>query len=316
MKKLVLLTMAFLLILTLALAGCGNKKQDSEVSETETTMEMTVAVMPAVDKIPVIVADSLGYFSQYGLEVNIENFQSPTDRNAALQAGEVDAVMSDVVADILYLDAGMDMVMTSLIQTEFMVVASPQSGITSFEDIGSEHKCGVALNTLMEYIADMAGVGEKIMVPDVMTRVEQVVSGDLDLTVVPEPYGSMAVERGGVKVGTSGEMGIYAALMLFPREYLDNNREAITAFYRGYNDAVAYLQANGMEDVIEDITAKGEFPTSTQEILMALEFTPIAPATEDQFLKVEEWMNQHPDFNGPYDYDFTAISDFSLLPEA
>lgn len=319
MKKFILPILAILMVL--ALNGCSQKddtqgaKEDDNSLGTETTMEMTVAAMPSVDKIPVIVGESLGFFEENGLTVNLENFQSPTDRNAALQAGEVDGVMSDMVADILYLDAGMDMVMTSLIQTDFMVVASEQSAITTFDDIQDSHSCGVALNTLMEYIADKAGPAQKVMVPDVMTRVEQVASGDLDLTVVPEPYGSMAVERGAVKVGTSEDMGIYAALMLFPKDYVEENSQAITAFYKGYNQAVAYLTENGMGDVLEDVTAKGEFPASAQEILMDLKFTPIAPATEDQFLDVQEWMSQHPDFNGPYSYEFETISDFSFLPQ-
>lgn len=319
MQRRLLPIVTALLICSLLLAACGQqekaKDEDNNSLGQETTMEMTIAAMPSVDKIPVIVGESKGFFAQYGLAVNLENFQSPTDRNAALQAGEVDGVMSDMVADILYLDAGMDMVMTSLIQTDFMVVASSQSSITEFANITKSHKCGVALNTLMEYIADKAGPAQKVMVPDVMTRVEQVVSGDLDLTVVPEPYGSMAVERGAVKVGTSEDMGIYAALMLFPRAYLEDNKDAVTAFYRGYNDAVAYLEENGMADVLEDVTAKGEFPTSAQEIISQLKFKPIEPATAEQFKDVQEWMSQHPEFNGPYDYDFAQISDFSFLPQ-
>ncbi|MDO4542285.1 MAG: ABC transporter substrate-binding protein, partial [Bacillota bacterium] len=96
MKKAALLI--FSLILALSLTACGSKEPtgDSNTDDTslgtETTMEMTIAAMPSIDKIPVIVGDSLGYFEKYGLKVNLENFQSPTDRNAALQAGEVDGV--------------------------------------------------------------------------------------------------------------------------------------------------------------------------------------------------------------------------------
>ena len=309
MKKFLLMLCSLLLLISFA--ACGNSQTDSE----ETTATMTVAAMPSIDKIPIIVGMEQGYFGDHGLNVTLENFQSPTDRNAALQAGEVDGVMSDMVADVLYLAAGMDMKMTSLIQTDFAVIASASSGIASFEDITVEHSNGIALNCLMEYIADAAGPAKKIMVPDVMTRIEQVLSGDLDLAVVPEPYGSMAVARGAVRVGSANDLGIYAAVMLFPASYIEAHSDAVTAFYAGYQDAVDYLQKNGIDSVLDTVIEVGEFSESAVDGLREAEFVSLTAPEKSQFNDIIAWMNQHPEFDGPYDdLDFRDTTDLSFLP--
>ena len=292
--------------------ACGGGEQE----ETSVQETMTIAAMPSIDKVPIIVGMEQGYFEDHGLTVTLENFQSPTDRNAALQAGEVDGVMSDMVADVLYLAAGMDMKMTSLIQTDFAIIASTNSGITSLDDITGNHTNGIALNCLMEYIADEAGEAQKVMVPDVMTRIEQVLSGDLDLAVVPEPYGAMAEARGAVRIGSSNDLGIYAAVMLFPEEYIENHGEAVSAFYRGYADAVEYLQNNGIDDVLDAVIKVGEFSEDAANALKATEFVPLEVPEESQFTDIIAWMDQHPEFDGPYDYlQFEDITDVSVLEE-
>ena len=218
----------FLLLCCFIACFVASLRRRREQEETSVQETMTIAAMPSIDKVPIIVGMEQGYFEDHGLTVTLENFQSPTDRNAALQAGEVDGVMSDMVADVLYLAAGMDMEMTSLIQNRFCNHRFTNSGITSLDDITGNHTNGIALNCLMEYIADEAGEAQKVMVPDVMTRIEQVLSGDLDLAVVPEPYGAMAEARGAVRIGSSNDLGIYAAVMLFPEEYIENHGEAVS----------------------------------------------------------------------------------------
>ena len=318
MKKISLLL--FGLWMMFSLAACGGGQTEStpapEENESEEIQEtMNIGAMPSIDKVPIIVGIEQGFFEKYGLDVNVENFQSPIDRNTALQAGEMDGVMSDMVADVLYLANGMDMKMTSLIQTDFAVIASKDSGLTSVEEITETHKNGIALNCLMEYIADKAGKAEKVMVPDVMTRIEQVLSGDLDLAVVPEPYGTMAEARGAVKIGSSSDLGIFAAVMLFPAEYIENHHAAVEAFYAGYEDSVAYLAEHGIDEVLDAVIEKGEFSADASEALKAVDFVSLQAPDAAQYADVIAWMNQHPEFKGPYDSyaDFDAVSDFSFL---
>ena len=302
MKK----VLCLVLILFLMLFGLGcNKTVNDE-------MKLVIATMPSIDKVPMLVAMEKGFFKEYGLTVEIQNFQSPTDRDAALQSGHLDGIMSDLVADIFYLAAGQKLKVTSLVQTDFAIIASTSSSITRLADITSEHKNGIARSGIIEYIADQAGNAQKIALPSVMNRVEQVVSGAIDLTIVPEPYGSMAVARGAVKVSTSDQLGIYAAVMLFPQNVIDNKSAALTAFYKGYEDAVKYMATADPDEYIDAVISKGGFSDDAKAVLSATAFRPLKAPTEQQFIDIQNWMNDG-DFSGPYSFNFSEICDFNFL---
>lgn len=309
----------FALLLCLALfAGCNNNQQRGENAggeEPAVLTKLTVATMPSIDKVPMIVAAEKGFFAEHGVEVTVLNFQSPTDRNAALQSGELDGIMSDIMADILYLDAGMGLKMTSLVQTDFVVLASPASGITTFDDIQPAHSNGIAFNTVIEYVADKAGESNKVLLPSVMNRVEQIVANQIDLTIVPEPYGTMAVNRGAVKVGSADDLGIHCAAMIFTDEIIARHPEAIRGFYLGYEQAVQYLATADPADYIDVVIEKGEFSEEAADVIAATEFVSLKEISADQYDDVLAWMNAHPDLDGSYEFKFADITDFSFLAQ-
>lgn len=309
MKK-ILLSLLILACLGLT-AACGVKDDDSQDQADMVTINL--GAMPSIDKVPIIVAEEKGYFAKYGVDVKLENFQSPTDRNAALQSGKLDGVMSDMVADILYLKAGLNLKMTSLIQTDFAIVASPQSGITSLGDVTPDDTDGIALNCLIEYIADEAGIENNILLADVSARVEEVVNGDIDLTIVPEPYGAMAVSKGAIDLGNAGDLGIDCAVMLFTADFMETHPDAVRGFYQGYEDAVAYLASADPDAYLDSVIEKGGFSEDTRDFISATDFQSLSAPSEDQFDAVQAWMNTKADFDGPFDYDFNAVSDFSFL---
>ncbi len=308
MRKIFLVLLACFLLL---FAGCGNTGEQE--NEEEELTKLTVATMPSIDKVPMLVGVEQGFFAQYGVEVEVLNFQSPTDRDAALQSGQLDGIMSDMVATLYYLQGGQDVKVTSLIQTDFVILASKASGIKSVEDILPSHENGISLNGLIEYIADRAGTAEKILLPSVMNRVEQVVAGEIDLTIVPEPYGSMAVSLGAVKVATAEDLGIFGAVMLFTDDAIAEKPEAIAGFYQGYADAVDYLATADPEDYVDAVIEKGEFSADIAALLANAEFYPLEAPTKEQFLSIQDWLNEKPDTQTPFQYGFDDICDFGFL---
>ena len=111
------LALLMLLILTLSFfAGCSKPAENSETpsahptASTEPTPsaaepsaepssepqptgeELTIGILPAESAIPIILAKEMGYFNEMGVNVSIQAFSSPNDRNVAVQAGELDGV--------------------------------------------------------------------------------------------------------------------------------------------------------------------------------------------------------------------------------
>ncbi len=306
----------FLICLMLSLlvfAGCSTGKNQEETG-TE-PVQLTVGTMPSIDKVPMLIGVEQGFFEQYGVDVEVLNFQSPTDRDAALQSGQLDGIMSDMVAAIYYLQGGQSVKMTSLIQTDFVILASEESGITGIEDISADTVNGISLNGLIEYIADQAGSAEKILLPSVMNRVEQIVSGEIDLTIVPEPYGSMAVSMGAVKVATAADLDIYGAVMLFTDDAIAAKADAIAGFYKGYEDAVNYLASADPAEYIDAVIEKGEFSPDIAALLEATEFYSLEAPAEEQFVSIQDWLNEKQEEGIAFQFDFGEITDFSFLEQ-
>ena len=120
MKKALALLM--LLVLTVsAFAGCSKPAENSETPSVQPTAsteptpsaaepsaepsnepqptgeELTIGILPAESAIPIILAKEMGYFDEAGVNVSIQAFSSPNDRNVAVQAGELDGVIGDVM---------------------------------------------------------------------------------------------------------------------------------------------------------------------------------------------------------------------------
>ena len=304
---------SFLLLSVCLLAtACGQGAKKPETDEKQ--MQLSIATMPSIDKVPLVIGMEKGFFSAHGLNVINQNFQSPSDRDAALASGNLEGVMTDLVALAFYLDAGMEWKITSLVQTGFAVLASPGSGIRQLSDIEPRHICGISLNGLIEYVADQAGRSEKILLPPVSGRVEQLLNDQIDLTVVPEPYGSMAVKNGAVMLATDADLGIRAAVMLFSDEAIAGNSGAIAAFYAGYQDSLHYLQTADPDDYIDLVIEKGDFAEEIGEVLRNMTFDPLQMPLEEQYTAIINWMRQNEELTGKYEFAFEDIINSGFLP--
>ena len=89
--------LACLFCLTLLLVGgCGSPVQE----KSEPLPKLTIGLMPDTDSIPFIIAAERGYFAEEGVEVELQPFKSAMDRDAALQSGNLDGAVSDLLAVI------------------------------------------------------------------------------------------------------------------------------------------------------------------------------------------------------------------------
>ncbi len=74
--------------------------------------------------------------------MELKSFTSPNDRNVAVQAGELDGTISDVMTEATFKQNGIDMTITSDILENFKILASPNSGITEMKGLADKnHPC-------------------------------------------------------------------------------------------------------------------------------------------------------------------------------
>lgn len=256
---------------------------------------LQVGIMFAIDSLPVLIARDHGYFEQEGVEVNIVQFANPQERDAALQAGHLDASIIDFLAVAFFAAAGFDFRVTSATDGRFGIVASPQSGITSLEELRGR-RIGISLNSIIQYFLDtkLANVGipmteyEAVSIPLVPLRLEMLMEGHIDATVIPEPVLTAAVAQGATLLATTEGTGIDPGIV-FSQRVLNTRLDDVKAFYRAYYRAVQAINAD--PDAFRDYLVESVgFPASARDPFCFVTFRPPTLHERSQIEQVLDWL--------------------------
>lgn len=231
------------------LSGCA-RPADSAV--------VRVAVLPILDALPLYVAEAEGYFAAAGVTVEFVAAASAAERDQLLQAGQVDAVITDPVALALYnRDATRVVAVRYAMQPtpghpQFRVLASAQSGITTPEDLRGV-PIGVSEGTIIEYVTQYlllaAGLEAAeivaLPVPRIPDRMALLTSGELAAATLPEPLASLAVQQGAVVIiDDTFYHEASASLYAFRREFSAAHPETARGFLAAIDRASAAINAD------------------------------------------------------------------------
>ena len=292
MKKILLLSM---LILTLVLAaGCGNSNDKTQ----KDLQPITIGLMPDTDSLPFIIAKEKGYFAEEGIEVNIQQYKSAMDRDSALQSGNLDGAVSDMLAVAFAKAGGFDVKVTSFTDGSYKLIASKDAGINNVKALAGKD-VAVSRNTIIEYVTDQILAKEgmdsesinKVIIPQIPTRLEMLQNGKLAAATLPEPMASIAVSNGCTYVTGSDELGINPGVIMFTAKTVDNKTAEIAAMYRAYNKAVDYLNNTLRDEYIDLVVEKGGFPPAAKEALKLPEYHKAALPKESDVTDCIKWLN-------------------------
>lgn len=275
------------LTMGIALAGCAAPVEESDV--------LRMGIMQGKSEIPVIIAEEMGYFDEEELNVEITSFQGPNYRDAAVQAGEVDGVVTDIMTVLTYTQSGFPMIMTSDMNEDFKLLAATGSDIEKVEDFQGKTMV-VAKNYLTHYVMDMIAEKHGItyeleVIPQIPARLEALRNGLVGGAVLGEPQASMLTQDG-VKIIADAEQdyGIEIGTIAFRKEFVENNPTNMKKFYNAYNKAVDYLNKADVQEYIGVVENYGISPniapylqTEEGKFEYAKEFS------KDQFESVLAW---------------------------
>lgn len=295
MKKYILIVLT--IVFALSMTACA-----TEVETTEATQEMMVlniGAMGSIDVLPLIIAEENGYFEALGLEVNVEMFRAAKDRDAALQAGEIEGVTSDEVAIVIYQNAGIDMKITGITDGEFMLIAGKDSGINSIDDLIGK-TIAISENTVIEYTVDKilteSGIAldsvEKIAIPPMPTRLEMLNNGEVDAALMPSPFSDAAVAAGGKIIDRVNNEGQYIAITAFLNEAIEKNPEAIKAYYKAYDQAVEYLNQTDVSEYEDVVIRVVGYPEAMKGNIKVPVFRKNQLPLESDLMEVIEWADK------------------------
>ena len=305
MKRLLVMMMAAVLVLSALVAGCG-----SQQAEKKELQGIAIGLMPDIDSVPIIIAEEKGYFAEEGLKVDIQKFKSAMDRDAALQSGNLDGAISDMLAVAFAKAGGFDVKVTSYTDGTYKLIAGKGDGDVKPQDLAGKD-VAVSKNTIIEYVTDRIMASQnmpedsinKVVIPQIPTRLEMLQSGKLAAATLPEPMGSIAIANGCRFVTDSEEMGVNPGVMMFTAKAASDKKAELQAFYRDYNKAVKYLNEHPQDEYMDLVIEKSGFPDAAKAALKLPQYREAGLPAEKDVSECINWMVQKELIKQSYTYD-------------
>ncbi|WP_458632306.1 ABC transporter substrate-binding protein [Paenibacillus sp. CMAA1364] len=264
--SLIMMLVVMMGILTVGCAVNNNGNANSTGAVKENIPSLSLGLMPSIDAIPFIIAHEMGFDQEHGVNLDIHNFKSAKDRDAAFQAGQLQGISTDLIAISIYNEAGMDVKITSTTFGEFNLLTGVD-GINEVKDLKGKTVI-LSKNTSTQYTVAMmlkqAGLAEDVItiteVPQIPTRLELLKNNKADAAILPDPFVTMGKASGLKVLSSTTAAGVKPFVLAFPQEMISSNEQAILAMYAAYDDAVTYLKTHDQSEYIDIVIKVVGFP--------------------------------------------------------
>lgn len=295
-KHNLVLVLTIVAMLSLSLAACvpGKKTEDTNLK---------MGLLPILDILPFYVADQEGYFEAEGISVEFVPVKSAQERDALMQAGEIDGMLNDLISTGLF---NRDKAQIKIVATarraypespQFRVLAAPDSGITSVQDLAGV-SVGISQNTVIEYITDRLLEAEGLS-PDqiqylevsaIPVRFEQLMAGQIQAVTLPDPLGQGAMAAGAILVIDDSQYTQYSQSVLsFSTGAIESKPNTIQKFLKAWNRAVQDLNSNPGK-FADLLVEKGRVPESIQGSYKMPPFPEGEVPSQAEWQDVVDWL--------------------------
>ncbi len=241
MKKLKYLGLTIMLICSLFFVfGFANIQ-----AQAQENLSLKIGIMPAVDSAPILLAQEKGYYNDLNLEMKIDIYTNAVNRQSALQTGKLDGAMTDLIAFVNNVNNDFPIKITTSTDGSFPFLVKKDFEEKEEIDIGMMEIS--VTNFLSEQFLKDEYKLNKIYISAIPARLEMVKSGQLDMSIIPEPMASMGELSGLEKRVYENEYDFTPEAMIFTETALKQKSEAIARFHQAYNRAVQDIRKNDSE---------------------------------------------------------------------
>lgn len=329
MRKGSLKISVFLIFLSLAivLTGCSaTKSATNQPSAQSTNKTVKIGVLPIEDNLPFYVAEKDGLFAKEGVQVQLVSFASALERDAALQAGQIDGEVADMVAVALLEKIGSDVKIASLglgatpKEGRFAILSSPKSSIKNAADLKGA-TLGISENSIIDYVSDQMlqdkGVAldsvEKKSIPKMPVRLDMLLSDQINAACLPDPLAALAEAKGAHLVIDDTYRNISQTVLLFRSQSIQANPQGIKAVVQVYGSAGQALTENPAQ-YRSLVLEKAQIPAELKDSYQSPTFSKLQLPSEEEIAGVMKWMVDKKLISQAYTYQ--DLVDPNLLPKS
>lgn len=308
-----LLPLSLLLAVVVLLNACAVGPQAAQEKK------LKLGLLPILDVLPFYIAQDKGYFEAEGLQVELVPVKSAQERDALIQAGEIDGQLNDLISTVLLNRENSQVKIVAKARKaypdspQFRIVAAPGVTVSNPNDL-AKVPIGISQNSVIEYMNDRLLVdwglpADQIVIEEVSAipaRFEMLMNGQLKAALLPDPMGQAAIAGGATLVIDDSKIPQYSQSVLsFSTAALENKPEAVRAFLRAWNKAVADLNKdpNTYRNVLIE---KTRVPESIQGTYNVPPFPANEITSQAEWDDVVKWAQDKGLIEQPVAYD-TAV---------
>ena len=307
------------LILTLMVAGCGAEKKEVEESNI-----IKFGTIPALQSLPLFVADSKGFFSEEGLEVELVTFNSASEKDIAVISGAIDGYFGDLFtptvieangSDIAIVGVGYD---TRFDRRMFGVLGKPDGGFGKLSDL-QNIPVAVSSNSVIDYLTESLLLTEGVNRTDIQftevknigLRMQMLLSGQLEAATLPEPLVTAAVANGAVLLADDAEMSTGQTTLMFRDDFLNSNPVTVKKFMSAVARANKFINENP-DDVRPVMVKFIRLPEPLKNSYPVPRFPDLKMPAPETMTTVVNWLYEKNVISKKPDY--TELTDDRFLP--
>ncbi len=209
---------------------------------------ISFGTLPALQALPLFVAQERGLFRAEGVEVELVPFRSALEKDTALAAGAISGYFGDLPTAITFSANARPARMVATVfnsvgsERMFAVLAAPGTGKPPFAELAKKGIAGSS-NTVIEYVvsqllARQGGGGLKMVESkDIGTRMAMLLQGQVAGAGLPEPLVTLAERKGATVVVDDRGSGLSSTVLLFTDDFLARRPEDVKRFLRAVANA-------------------------------------------------------------------------------
>lgn len=302
---------AIALLITAAVIIAGATAVLAPKDDEGTTLR--IGVLPVIDTLPLYVGVEQGIFSDKGVNVELVEFSSARERDAAFTTGAIDGYFGDLVNTLVIAKStGVKVITVDYHTLEdhrmFAILASPNSGITDLSELNGSRIASSTASISEYFLGEMLRVNnvtDKVQindVPPIPVRYTSLLADKIPVAVLPEPFATRAIEDGAVLLADDRRIDTAATVLALRDSFISTNEAAARSFLDGYNESVSLVNADPMK-FSKTLEEKIHFPAELEDIF---EFPPMSSSTlptESDLGRVQEWMLEKGMLNTGFEYD-------------
>lgn len=307
------------LLCLLNVTGC----KSSQVSNVPNDSPIKLGMLAIEDNLPFFIAEYDGLFNKLGLKVELIPFNSARERDVALEAGEIQGELADLVAVALIKKGGTNVKVVSLglgvtpREGRFVIMAAPGSNITKPSQLVNL-PIAVSQHTIIHYLAEQMLRETGILpssvklqnIPDLKVRLEALLAGtDVKVALLPDPLATLAESSGAKAIidDTTLPVNLSQTVILFREETIRQRGMDVRKILQAYRYAAISLNEN--PQTYQDlIIKKARIPKPLENSYQPPHFSrPVLP-TRDMVTRIMTWMVSKELLAKPYSYEEIVAS--------